>query len=99
MSDPTPLRRALDAVTADLRAGTAGGVVDLVRAWSEIVGPMLDAVTEPGSMRDGVLTVHAADPGAASAVRQRAGEIGERLATVLGPGQVRQLRVVVRRGG
>ncbi len=97
MNDPTPLRRALDAVTSDLRSGSTGGVVDLVRAWPEVVGPMLADVTEPGSVLDGVLTVHAADPGAASAVRQRAGEIGDRLAVVLGTGRVRQLRVVVKR--
>lgn len=97
MSEPKPLSHSIEAVAADLRAGTLHGVVDVMQAWPRIVGPVLAAVTTPGSLRDGVLTIHAADPGAASAVRQRAGELGDQLRAVLGADAVRSLRVIVQR--
>ena len=71
--DPTPLGDALRAVTDDLVGGQqrSGSVWDggLANRWGEIVGPMLHDCTLPGSLRYGVLTIHANDPAAASLVR------------------------------
>ena len=96
IDDPIPLRSALDAVADDLRSGSASVVAVVVSQWQTIVGDQLVAHTAPGSMIDGVLTIHASDSAAASVVRQRSASIGARYAEVTGK-PLRQLRVVVSR--
>ena len=99
-NEPTPLGDALRAVTDDLVGGQqrSGSVWDggLANRWAEIVGPMLHDCTLPGSLRDGVLTIHANDPAAASIVRQRSGDIAAQLRDQLSL-VITQIKVVVSR--
>jgi predicted nucleic acid-binding Zn ribbon protein len=96
-SEPVPLGDALAAVTADLRSATPDVLAGLARQWVEVVGPEIADHATPGSLVDGVLTINVDEPAAATSLRQAAPQLAERLATVVGSGAVRQIRVLVSR--
>ncbi len=98
--EPTSLGAALREVAADLAGGQSrvpqDALTGLAQHWEAIAGPRLCMCCLPGSFADGVLTVHAQDPGAASLVRQSAGEIALRMNDLLRT-SVTRIRVVVTR--
>jgi hypothetical protein len=95
--EPTPLGDALAALTRDLGGPPLDVLTALSDNWAQIVGPQLAAVTEAGAFADGVLTIVAFEPSAATALRHGARQLGERLSSVCGQGVVRRLDVRVRR--
>jgi hypothetical protein len=75
------------------RFGTAGELVDLVRAWPGAVGETVAANAWPGRIaRDGTLHVAAASSTWAFELQQLEPEIAERLRAVLGASAPQRLR-------
>ncbi len=94
--DPVVLRDVLDAVAADLEGPASETIGTIVRSWPELVGADLVGVARPGSLIDGVLTVVVDEPAAATALRQRAGQLRARLDARCGPAVVRAIKVRVK---
>ncbi len=96
---PVPLRDALGAVADDLRTATPDALAAIGSRWVDVVGHELAAHARPGGLVDGTLTVLVDDPAVASVFGQRSGTLARRWSELLGPGLVRELRVLVERPG
>lgn len=93
--EPRRLGEVLDEVGRELGLPPTGSVTVLDARWPEIVGEALAAHVVPGALRAGVLSLHADAPAWAAELRWLRADVLRRLAEVLGPGVVRDLRVVV----
>lgn len=67
--------------------------------WDEVAGAALAVHVQPVRLHGGVLVVAVATPAWASQVRALSGELAARANAVMGAGTVRQVTVVVGRGG
>lgn len=72
-----------------------GALAALLGAWSDLVGTAVAAHARPRSLVDGVLTVAVDDPAWATELRFLEPEVRRCADEVVGPGQVRSLKVVV----
>ncbi len=95
---PPPLRLsgALDQVARDLGAPSAGTLTVLFAQWEQIVGVAAAAHCQPLWLGGGTLVVAVDDPGRATEMRYRAGEVLARLADVAGNRVAERLEVRVR---
>jgi predicted nucleic acid-binding Zn ribbon protein len=73
------------------------GAARVWAAWEDIVGPELIAHCEPVRLAGRVLVVRAASPVWATQLRYLTAQLLEHSASVLGPGSVREVRIVVGR--
>ncbi|HEY3831335.1 MAG TPA: DUF721 domain-containing protein [Acidimicrobiia bacterium] len=99
MKRPVPLRDTLRAVADDLRTATPDALAALSSRWVDVVGLQVAEHARPGGLVDGTLTVLVDDSTVASVLRQRSGTLARRWSELLGPGVVKELRVVVERPG
>lgn len=95
---PPPLRLsgALDRVARDLGAPDAAVLAVLFGRWEEIAGPALAPHSRPLWLGSGALVVAVDDPGHATELRYRGGEVLDRLAQVVGRSVAERLEVRVR---
>lgn len=96
--DPTPLARALDAVTGRLGMAPTEHLSGVFAHWDEVAGPVVAAHARPVGLRDGVLHLEVDEPGWATQLRHLEGQLIERLSTHLGDGSVTAVRVRVTGG-
>lgn len=92
---PIPVADALAELGAELGWPPPGVVTPLISHWPEIVG---EAVAEHARMlrlRNGVLTIAVDAAPWATELRYLGGELETRIATIVGPGVVLELRIVV----
>ncbi len=94
-AEPRRLRDVLGQLGRELGIPPPDATDALGARWPEIVGPALAGHVAPGSLRAGVLTVHADAPAWAAELRWLQGDLLVRLGDVLGPDVVRGIRVVV----
>lgn len=99
--EPAPIGTSLDRVLRGLGAPKAEAVGSVFERWPELVGEQIASHCRPVSLRSGTLTVAVRDPAWATEFRFLESRLLERLAAVLGPGEVTALEVRVRpdRGG
>lgn len=93
---PSRLSGALDRVANDLGAPDAGTLAALFGRWEEIAGPGLAPHSRPLWLGSGALVVAVDDPGRATELRYRGGEVLDRLALVAGRRVADRLEVRVR---
>lgn len=93
--DPTPLARALDAVTGRLGMAPTEHLSGVFAHWEEVAGPVVAAHARPVGLRDGVLHLEVDEPGWATQLRHLERQLVERLSTHLGEGSVTGVRVRV----
>ena len=94
---PAPMGKALDAVLRDLRAPTASVVQSIFDSWPDVVGPQIAAHATPASLQDGVLVLAVSDPAWATQLRFLQHDILAKVVEALGPGEVTEIDVRVRR--
>ena len=94
--DPVPVAAALDRLASRLGAPGADALATVFTRWSDVVGPMVSAHTQPISLRGGVLVVAVDDPTWATQLRYLGASVVERLAALLGEGAITRLEVRVR---
>lgn len=93
--EPVAVGDALAAIGSELGLADPAIVGALAREWPELVGPALAGQARLRSFRGSVVTV-AVDSGAwATQLRYLEHDLLERIAERVGPGVVRELRVVV----
>jgi predicted nucleic acid-binding Zn ribbon protein len=97
-SSPEPIGGLLDAVRRDLGVPQVAVDGSLDAAWRAVAGPAA-AHSTVRSIRNGVLTVAAADPAWASRLRHQERPLLEALAARLGTAPAHRIRVVVEVGG
>ena len=85
------VERLLDA----LGLATVAAQARLAASWKEIVGPLVATKTCPARLKGGVLTVCAVSSAWAQELSLSRTEVLERIGAVLGPGKVREVRVIV----
>ena len=96
---PRPIGQGLERYLAALGAPPPRVTTDVAGRWVDIVGARLARVTDPGSLRDGVLVVTTSEPAVADHLSWREAEVVHRANEVLGAEVVRSLRIrVVGRG-
>ncbi len=61
MNDPQPIQKSLERFFSNLGSPPIHVVSSLSDKWEDLVGPALAKVTEPVSVRDGVLTISCSD--------------------------------------
>ena len=93
--EPVPLRDALAAVGRDLGVPEPDVVARVVALWEELVGPAVAAHARVRSVHAGVCTVTVDAAVWATQLRYLEQGLVERAATVLGPGVVQAVKVVV----
>jgi predicted nucleic acid-binding Zn ribbon protein len=94
---PAPVGIALDAVLRDLRAPTASVVRSIFDSWSDVVGPQIAQHATPASLQDGVLVLAVSDPAWATQLRFLQADLLAKVVEALGPGEVTEIDVRVRR--
>jgi predicted nucleic acid-binding Zn ribbon protein len=94
---PTALAGELARLTRRPGWNERLGAARVWAAWEDIVGPELIAHCEPVRLAGRVLAVRAATPAWATQLRYLTGQLIERSDSVLGPGSVREVRIVVGR--
>ena len=62
MSEPSPIQKSLETFFANLGAPPIQVVASLSDKWEDIMGPALSKVTEPVSVKNGVLEISCTDP-------------------------------------
>lgn len=93
--EPTRLADALTAIGEELGLADPRVVGTLAGRWAEVVGPAVAGQARLRSLRGDVLTI-AVDSGAwATQLRYLQGDLLERIAGMVGPDVVREVRVVV----
>jgi hypothetical protein len=85
----------LERYLSSLGAPPPRVTVDVATRWVDIVGAELARVTEPGSLRDGVLVVTTTEPAVAEHLRWSEQAVVERANRVLGAEVIRGLRTRV----
>jgi predicted nucleic acid-binding Zn ribbon protein len=95
-ADPTPVGEELDRFVKGLGGPSARTVGGVFSRWAEIVGEQVAAHTRPLSMREGALQVAVDDPAWAPQLRFLEAQIVDRLAEVVGPGEITRIEVRVR---
>lgn len=90
---PRPVGEAVEVMLRHLGAPPVEAAVRLEEVWPAVVGPALAAVTTPGQVVDGVLSVTTSDAAAVTELGFRARSIAAALADQLGEGVVTSLRV------
>lgn len=93
--EPRPLQDALRALGRELGLPDPGVVARVGAMWEDVVGPALADHTSVRSVRDGICTVVADGPAWATQLRYLAKDLVDRVESVLGPGVVLDVRVVV----
>lgn len=93
---PKRLSGALDRVARDLGAPGAGALQVVFGRWPEIVGADTAAHCRPLRLVGGTLVVGVGDPGRATEVRFRSGEILGRIEELAGARVAERLEVTVR---
>ncbi|MGE5189502.1 MAG: DUF721 domain-containing protein [Gemmatimonadota bacterium] len=83
--------RLLDA----LGLATVAAQARLATSWEEVVGPLLATRTCPARLKAGILTICAVSPAWAQELSLSRSTVLGRIDAVLGPGKVREVRVVV----
>jgi predicted nucleic acid-binding Zn ribbon protein len=86
---------ALAEVSAELGLPAPGVLEPLTARWSEVVGPQVAAHARVQSLRRGVLTIAVDGAPWATELRYLDDELRSRVAAIVGPDAVRQVRVVV----
>ena len=94
---PTALAGELARITRRPGWSERLGAVRVWAAWEDIVGSELVAHCEPVRLAGRVLVVRVVSPAWATQLRYLTARLIERTDTVLGPGSVREVRVVVGR--
>jgi len=92
---PTALAGELAKLSRRPGWGERLGAARVWAAWEEMVGPELAAHCEPVRLAGKVLVVRADSPPWATQLRYLTGQLIGRAETALGPGSVREVRVVV----
>lgn len=87
--------RTVETLLDALGLATVTAQARLAASWKEVVGPLLAAKTCPARLKAGVLTICAVSPAWAQELSLSRSKVLERIDAVLGPGKVREARVVV----
>ena len=94
--EPRKLGGSLDRITQSLGGPTASTLSAVFDRWPTIVGPAVAAHCRPLTLRRGVLTIAADQSGWATQLTYLEADLKRRIDEVAGPGQVAQIKVVVR---
>lgn len=92
---PRPIGEALAAVARGLGLGDPARAGAAIERWPEVVGPALAVHSKARGLRDGTLTVVVDAPAWATQIVALEARILERLASAVGDGACRALRVRV----
>ena len=92
---PRRLGEAIDGVVRSLGGPGVGALTAVFAGWEEVAGPMA-AHCRPVALAGRTLVVAVDQPGRATEVRYRAGELVRRIAEVAGAEVVERLEVQVR---
>ncbi len=95
--DPVPMADALGEIARRLDMAPAVTLAAVFGRWDEVVGPIVSAHCRPVGLRRGVLDVEVDEPGWATQLRHLDADLKRRLETHLGAGEVREIRLRVRR--
>lgn len=90
---PAPLSGVLDAVVAGLGGPSVATIVVVHERWAEVVGAEVAPHARPVGIEGGRLKVAVDSPGWASHLRWSEAEILDRLAALVGPGEVTAVTV------
>jgi predicted nucleic acid-binding Zn ribbon protein len=90
-----PVGEALAALGDELGLGDPGALRIVTQRWSEIVGEAVAAHARLRSMRGGVLIIAVDAPPWATQLRYLTGDVKARVADLVGPDAVREVRIVV----
>lgn len=94
--EPRPIGASLDRVAKRLGVDQAAVLPALFDRWADLVGEAIAARTEPRALKGTALVVAVDDPGWATQLRWLEADLLARIAAVIGPGVVSELRLVVR---
>lgn len=93
---PQPVAASVERLLDHLGVPPPATTDALAERWPQLVGPLLAERSRPGTIRDGVLSVHVDDPAWVTQFRFSSGEILSRIHTQVSP-DVTRLDVRVRR--
>ncbi len=93
--EPRRLGEAIDGVVRSAGGPGAGALTAVFAGWEELAGPVA-AHCRPVALAGRTLVVAVDQPGRATEVRYRSGELVRRIAEVAGVGVVERLEVQVR---
>ncbi len=96
-AEPRPVTESLGEVSTELGLPAPGVLAALLNQWSEIVGTSIAVHARPRSIRGRLLTVAVDAPAWATELRYQEARLVERIADMLGAGEVVGVRVVVER--
>jgi hypothetical protein len=94
---PMPLGAEVDRLLRRPGWSERLGAGRISARWVEVVGPELAARCEPVRLAGRVLVIRAESAAWATQLRYLTGQLRERLDVVLGPGSVRDVRIVIGR--
>jgi predicted nucleic acid-binding Zn ribbon protein len=94
-SVPRPIGDGVDRVLSSLGAPSSEVTIDVAARWVDIVGPQLARVTQPGSLRDGVLVVTTSEPAVADHLKWSERTVVAQANKVLGTTVVKAVRARV----
>lgn len=90
--DARKVGECLDRATGGLGIPQAGLLGVVFSKWVELVGPEIAAHAEPGSLRDGVLTVNVDQPAWAAQLRYLASDLLAKISVFTGSSEVAEIR-------
>ena len=85
---PTPLRQSLEHLLAGLGAPQIEAVNTLIDRWQEVVGPELATQVRAVAVSGSELIVQVEDPAWASQISWLEAQLLERIASLIGAGQI-----------
>lgn len=87
-TNPNPLRQSLEHLLAGLGAPQIEAVNTLIARWQEVVGPELATQVRAVAVKGSELIVQVEDPAWASQITWLETQLLERIASLIGSGQI-----------